>query len=769
LQKAPGRTVFGATSADISGIAYCDFDTANDKIAVVAGGSYYTAPAGESGSFTELTDGAGSSLEVVTVQDKAVLLSGGRTNRVLLNDGTSREHGLQPVTSPPGLLHTATTGTWPLGANSVPKFYEYWTTEVYKTGADEAAEGYDEVESTFSGTTATIEVTAVTSFVTVTRPQTVNPSATHWRVYRSNGKTAFFEAAFPIGFLIADVPINTVEFNDGKTTTTAFTAPTAATALLTYPSSLVTPDNTEISVSQWVDPGDITTDDANTTTSPSVSTTWAGHEGGTMVVAGIVASNFGFTNIGSPITNIEVQVEGSRTGSAILSAYLSSDNGNTWTTPVTIPLSTGNATVTVSGGQWGRTWNGGELVDGAFKLLLLATGPTNSGSGTITIDVAKVAVTHSGSSAQQVIQFPNVELLIGGELFPVGANGAPPRSNTGDLFQGAILMNDLDAPTNVVWTIPDTIDYVPVPYRLALDDRVVGIRALGTSALIGCGGTVTRMNYLPVAEDPEFNTGRAQDLLDSDDGWVSNKAAVRFVLGGRLRLFYVGQTSLKTTDAFETDTATDDLVWTSLVDPTNIGKCFVENNARNREILVYYPAFGSSTVNKTLRLSYDTMHLKNGKLKVVSITEYGATAAAAGVLPSGERMLFTAKGSSVYVENRGYTDISGGSNAPLVSTREIYQGGHGGSWELTKIGVHHQGGGGELRTQTTASLANNPPVTTDPQTTLMVERRTDIIDTVAGGDGITITLSGDDDGLPWEIDYLILYPAPQGDSAPLTQ
>ena len=766
IHKAYGRHSFNSTGLGaIEGIAYCDFDTVPDKLVAVAGGGYQIATAGENGTFVSGASGAGNSLEAISVQDKVILLSGGITNRVLLPTGITRPHGLRPVTVAPGLIHTASGGTWPLGATSVPGFYEYWTTEVYKSGADVTAPTYDEVESTFSGTTATIQVTTTASHVTITRPNVTNPEATHWRVYRSNKKDAFSQAAFPIAFLIADIPINSIQFDDGLTVVVSFTlagrgtAPTAD-QLPPFP-------DVEVVVVSWSDPGRITLDDGLYATSGSVLTTSAPETAATVVESQLIADNFGFTNIGSPITSIQVQVEGSRTGNGSLAAYLSWDGGTTYTAGYALPVTIGNSTVSVDGGQWGRVWNGGEFVDGTFKVLLVAYGPINSGTATIALDFVKVAITHSGSTAQQVITFPAVELLIGGKAFPQGANGVPPRADTGDLFQGATLMNDLDAPTNVAWTIPGTIDYVPVPYRLAVDDRITCIRALGTSALLGGEGTVTRMNYLPVAEDPEFNTGRAQDLLDSDDGIVSNKAAVRFVLNGQLMLFYVGQTSLRMTDAFKVYSATDDIIWRQLVNNSAIKTCFVENNAINHEILVFYPSRGSLSPNKTLRLSYDTTQLKNGKLKVVGITNYAAASAAAGVLPNGERVLYTTRGGTVYVENRGYSDASGGSIIPKVSSREMHLAGLGQSWELDNFAFHHQSGGGTANISTTTTLSNTTDVTTDPQSYLMSSRGATYAGTTTSGDGIIINLSGEDDGLPWDIDYLILYGPDLSDSAPL--
>jgi len=755
LRKAYGRTAFGDSPVQIDGVTYADFDTADDKVVIVGDESYYIAPADEVGAITFMADGAGSSLDSVSTSNKVVLFSGGAVNRVLLPDGSSRPHGMQPVTTAPGAVHTATGGTWPLGANELG-FYEYWTTEAYITDDDD-------VESTFTGTPATVNVTATTSHVTISRPSIVTPEATHWRIYRSNSKTSFFDQAFPSGFLIADVPINTLSFEDGISTTTALTLPTTASTP-TDTSNIIGGGQHEVVSVLWSNPANVLLDDAATAISGAVSTTSFGHEqAGVITVSQIMLENFGLTGIGEPITDIQVQVEGSRS-SATLVAYLSWDGGDHWTSGQTIPLTSSNSTVIISGGTWGRTWSAAELANASFKVRLIAWGPVNSGTGTVTIDFAKVAATHGGTSAARAILFPSIELIVGGESTAIGSNYPPPRSSTGDLFQGSILMNDLDAPTNIAWTIPGTLDYTPILYRMALDDRVICIRALGSSCIIGCKSSCVRMNYLPVAEDPEFNTGRAVDLIDSDDGVAGYKAAIRFVLAGELMLFYVGQTSLKMTNAFNTTSATDDITWTELVDIEHLDECFVENNTRNHELLVFFPSLYG--VNKILRLSYDEAHIKNGKLKVVGITNFAATAATSGV-PNAERLVYTTTRNTMYVENRGLVDGSGGTIIPRITTREMHQAGVGNSWELVRFGVHHQGGGGTIASSVNSSLSNYPTSSGTSQKHEMADRTTTLIDNAAAGDGITINITGTDDGLPMTLDYLVLYPAEMDESAPL--
>jgi hypothetical protein len=776
IQKAYGRTGF-ANLANVSGLAYADFDSEPDRLVAVADGSYYTSPA-ETGAFTLLVADAGESLDSVNTLNRSVLFSGNLRNVVLLPDGTARRHGLLPVRLAPGAVHTATGGTWPLGSDQLG-FFEYWTTELFK-------DDNEEVESTFSGTPVTVNVTAVTSYVVISRPEVANSEATHWRVYRSLKKTNATDTAFPVGFLIAEIPLTTNSFSDGIVTPTALTLPTVATAPTTSVKPVPAEDFTQ-TINPWTSPDNVLVDDGSLAVSGS-SYYRKGFQPQALFNSELVLSNFGFTNIGEPVTKIQIQVEGSKSISyGSLTAYFTPDNGVTWWGGLAIPLTTSNSTVTVDyyppaeatpiRKTWkskpinrDHVWAGAEFADGLFKVLLVSGGggsfPSEApASATISLDFVKVAVTHSGATASQTTQFPNLALQVSGERVLIGSNDSPPVATTADVFQGSILMNDVDSPTNIAWTIPGTLDYVPVLYRMALNDTVTCIRALGSSAIIGTKSSCIRMNYLPVAEDPEFNTGRAVDIFDADDGIVGYKAAVPFVLNGVLMLFYVGHTALKITNGFQTESATNDIVWTELVNLDDVASCFVENNTQNHELLVFYPTADGST-RKMLRLSYDSAHVKNGKLKVVGITNYSAVAATSGV-PVSEKLIYTAKSGAVYLENRGLLDASGGTIVPRVSGREMHLNGIGGSWELLRYGIHHRGGGGTLTTYSTSSLANYPAESTDPQPLTMDTRTTSIVDNAAAGDGITLNIVGADDGLDMKLDYIVLYPGDLGESTPL--
>lgn len=752
IHKAPGRRAFNTTAlSPIKGLAYAAFDATPDLLAAAAGGSFYIARAAETNEFSLLTTGAGESLSSATMLNKSVLFAGGSRNIVLLSDGTQRPHGMVPVTASIGYTYVSTGGTWPLGANQLG-YFDYWTTEVYRIGDDE-------VESTFAGTPTTVNVTSVTALVTLYKPPSANSNATHWRVYRSLKKTALLDPAFPVGFLIGELSTSTVTFVDGASTVTAATLPTAYTT---------SGDGT------WTTPEKILTDDGVYAVSPTVDPD-AG-----VGSALITAKSFTLTP-GNPVTDITVKIKVK--DSLGLYVRLATDGaaiGAVQTPSQTVPTTGATAVEYTLSGLWGRTWLSSELTDAAnFRVVcdVLPRVIANRADNTVipghaSIDYIKVVISHGGTTAAQTDQFSNIQIVTGPSITLVGANGQPPAASTGDVFQGSVVMNDPAAPTNVVWTIPGTLDYSPVPYRLALDtgehDAVTCIRSLGSICIIGAEGTMHRLNYVPVSEDSEFNVGRAIDVFNSDTGVVGPNAAVRVTVNSQLLLFYISQNSLNMTNGFTVETATDDIIWPDMVNPNLAKRFFVLNNTEKYELLVFYATPGALNINKMLRLSYHSTQLKAGKMKVVGVTNYAAQAGVTGIAMNGARMVYTAGTAGVvYVENRGYVDNSGSGINPFISSREIHANGPGGDWELDRFLIHHQGGGGTIDVALTSSQTNYATQSIDKKPILMTDRMMSMSDNGINGSGIGMTITGRDDGLPMTLDYMVLFSQSLGDTTSL--
>lgn len=768
LHKVRGRVTFNDDfSTTVDGLGYAPFESDPHQLVAIDEGEYKIAPAELAGTFTTVGDGAGQSLTVVPMADHNVLLTGQieRGNQVLLSDGTLRPHGLKPVTATPDAIHTATGGTWPLGSDGLG-WFEYWTTEAYIVGEGQD-EGEEEIEGTFAGTPKLIEVTATTSYVTITAPDIVNDQATHWRVYRSDPKELSSDPQkFPLGWRIVTIPISQRSFTDGLPSTNG---PRAAT-LAEIPGELEVPlldttvDVTLVGVSG---PNNILADDSTLATTGTVKRDTVTFPGITLKhISQLRLGNFGFTGITMPITTITLSIEGSKSAVVSVLAHLSWDGGVSWTAGKAVGLTTGNTTVTVGGDAWGRTWDTAELTDGNFQVLLVASSGDSTG-GTASFDYLTATVTYNAAPPILVDQFANVQLTIGTDKVPIGANGWPPGATTGAVFQGSLVLADAENPEELVWSIPGTIDYFPFHYRAVIGDPIVTVDSLGSICILGCRGTMVRLNYVPNANDPEFNTGRAFETFDTDGGSAGLHCTARFTLGGQPMLFYVSNNDLKLTNGYTTTNAVDDLNWTEVANVGRLDEAFVEHNSLDHEILVYYPSVGAERPDKVLRLQYHPTHIKNGKLKIAGITNYACDHATGGVAITGERRIYTAVGTEIFLENRGYTDESGQGIVPRIQSREAHLAGIGGSWEATLVGVHHSSGGGNVAVTLHSAMANNPIQESGQADISADPRQLSLVDKAHAGDGLSIELVGEDDDLPLQINYLVFFANDLGPTTPL--
>jgi hypothetical protein len=305
---------------------------------------------------------------------------------------------------------------------------------------------------------------------------------------------------------------------------------------------------------------------------------------------------------------------------------------------------------------------------------------------------------------------------------------------------------------------------------MAFDLPVRRIATLGNILVVGQSAQIEGLRFLPLEDDAEFNTGRARFPITTDDGVVGPAAACKFTLSGQQRLFFAGYSQLMMTDGFTAEPATPDINWNDMTEPLLLSKVHVVKNARYREIKVHYPSRGAGSIDKTLVLSYDPSHLKNGKLKVVGITNYAATCSTDGIFDdTNEPVVFTGRSDGfIYLENRGYSSAAGNTIIPKVSTREMHQAGFGSAWELPSLGIHHQdNGAAALDVSFTATQANVPSRTGSTHTFTADDRKLSIIDGGEAGEGIIVNLTGRDDGLPLTLDYLVLSAHPLGETATL--
>src|SRR5690349_21022659 len=172
LYKVKGRTKYNTTAAPaaIQGLRHLLFDDVTDVLLAHYGTSYAYSVFDdevESGGtpFTVLatTVGQGATLDAVHYNNKHTLLNGMHAdigsaadgpNQVLKSSYIMRRHGLAPVASWGTTAPALVTGSWPNDSDLPLGWYFFIFTEVHDAG------GADEVESTFNGTPAAINVTA---------------------------------------------------------------------------------------------------------------------------------------------------------------------------------------------------------------------------------------------------------------------------------------------------------------------------------------------------------------------------------------------------------------------------------------------------------------------------------------------------------------------------------------------------------------------------------------------------------------------------------
>lgn len=648
----------------------------------------------------------GTTLAGTSYNNQWYVFNGANVNKVLYHTGTAatapvwQQHGLDPVTLKPGLAMT--TGTWPLGTQGTGKFYEYWYTEVVVL-----SDG-SELESDTSASaveTTPVAVTATTDAVLITIPLAgtsglANSAATKVRIYRSTGKTFFNEKQFPVGTMIAELPvtgasgtsINTV---DGNTGVTSYVFPGTVSGAGTWTNCTTAA---------------LGTDDTNRA---SVTV-------GANVVASFTVTNFTFSGIQDYIAGIELNMrcDYSVISSGGLFAEISVDGGITWSAKRSCSALVAENYRTIGGptDRWGLSVTANGLSTTNFVLRITAIGAV-SGSATARVNYVKVRVTYNGSSGSTGTAFPAVVLEIDGQISSVGSNGKPPIASTGDVFGGRLFTNDIAHPSHVRWSLASdgtSARFHAFPSVYLKDftennDTVTCIRTLGNRCAIGLTGQLWRANYLPTAEDAAFQTSRAFDQVDPSYGIVGPRAACVFVgADGRPTLAFLSADGLRGTDLFSTWELCPDIDWRiALSGPSSLATAVLVNNPRNYELVLYIPNGVNSTKMSTrMTFSYAPRHLKNGKLKCGGVTAvadgtkegFSGADCAPGIDAGYSWSLYEAvkDTASGAISNKIWwvCDLgTSGSTAPSPSwaTRAIYAAGVGKDWFCDELLLYRGG------------------------------------------------------------------------------
>jgi hypothetical protein len=728
LLRARGRDVFGvvsATAVDVVGLRDIHFDNGDHYLIAGASTNYYRAPVGDTGNFTlvESTVGSFTTLDRVHYRNRFFLLNGATTgegatatlpnsNRTYYLSATSagttlqaRQHGMLPVVAAPAVSSTA--GVF---SQTVTGYYEYWTTEVAKLTQDGAE---IVLESTFASDTnpTTVFVSATSVVPQIFMPTLRNAITTHWRIYRSPKKDKESDKKFPTGFMISEVGTATSMVPDTLTTASA--------------SSLPTTFNNSGFYFDYANASRMGTDDGN-----YASATVPG------ILTPVQQAAYGF-NLGGFSGSVKgIQVE--------FQAYIS---GGTGPVPVNVTIgkraTNGNFT-TIIGGALGQ-------LAGPFNTAsksIIVTG-TNSGSPqTVTVGTASdrwfasdkpgltdsdfgpnfmlvlsvskpsvsmgfdyvKAIVYYAATVESVVPFPTVVYTFGDIAAQVGKNGPPPSSNTGDLFEDSLVVNDITNPALVRYSYPGDPEAFPATYFIdfetADNDQVRAIKVVNSRLVVGLDTSLWRVNYLPSERDASFDRGKAIEAISRQYGCVNPMCCCVFTAdGSREEFAFVSHKGIFSTDGFDCNLRSGKLDWRLVIPITATATPIaLVNNPEEQRLEFYYrnDANGNETY---LRLDFSyakgdvdaegnfrvggPVHMRNFDVG----TSGRADLKSAWALPrsSGDTGIYLGYGGAATAAGAGKVYREQGSTIPAqdatmgYTTREMYLGEEGGEFRLDAL------------------------------------------------------------------------------------
>lgn len=288
------------------------------------------------------------------------------------------------------------------------------------------------------------------------------------------------------------------------------------------------------------------------------------------------------------------------------------------------------------------------------------------------------------------------EIDLFGEPFPVitvtdqlgnptefAANGAPPQASTGDLFNGVMVMNNVNNRSEVWGSVPDEEEAFPIIYRIPIqtsdNDHINVIKRIGKVLILGMENSVKRMNYFPLEVDSDFNRGRCYEDIATDHGMVGPRSTVIVDLPGRGTVFaYLSHRGLFWTDGITAYPLNIDIDWENLFEFSLLDNAVLVVYPRQYLLALYYTPSGGTYNNKALYFSYHPTHIKEGgQLPAFGPADVNASSATSGLI-DGQSYLFTGHSfdGKAYQEDDGTVSNEDGDEPTMkVRTRRFFPGG----------------------------------------------------------------------------------------------
>lgn len=733
LWRAWGRTKYitsngqvAGTSGKIVGVAFCPFDPAVDGlsdnflVALRASTYYVSVFTGRTGQISGTTFpnvGAGTHLDACHAGNKWYLFNGngdGVANQVFKpNQGApiSRRHGLVPVPiTPTSPTVSVVAGTWPRDDTFWGEGrYFFFTTEAVAPGDP------DELESAISlGEPPHVDLAkdingAILFDVIVTRHQFLaNSNATEVRFYmvKASLSQAWDTSLLATAFRVGTTSVSATYTNDKirLSGNYAFADPT------TNPTVTVL---------------------SGTINNPSFIT--AGADGVVATVptglsAIIDLTNWGFSvSAGATVTGLKMFIRyrksNNTSGPAIIGGTFRYGAGPTVGISKQFTMNSHNFVLQQQPNPnsetdtWGLTITGADVNASTFGVRL----SINAIGGEISIDQVTIRV-YTGSLPSIGPAYPIIALQQDNVLVVHHANTPPPIADTGDVIDGAMVINDSGNQRTLAYSLPTKYDYYPAIYRIAIDggvhDKVMGVRRLGDVGLVLMEQQIVRLNYVPYSTDPEFITGRCYEAIVPDHGCASRQGFVLFQLSGDSTcIAYVSHNGVYMNDGNRDRILTEDADWSAAVDVTQLDKAVLQNYPKEFVLVLHYIKAGSGATenNAYMLIHYHPSHRKSdGNRK---LTWPNAMNAACGCLAKlgVQNVLITGHNSDgrLYVEDNDVSDASGVGINMLFETGEIYPVGQGRECTIVRSWVHHNGGAAGMTMTFTPRFRNTAQPLTD--------------------------------------------------------
>ena len=717
LERAPGRAVFGTVSATptgVVGLRDIAFDNGDHYLVAMAGTKYRTSPVADTGTFTDLaTIAAGTSLEVVQYRNRFFLMNGASAESSSIGSNvvaylsataagttlSTRQHGMLPVVAAPNIA-TAGGGAF---SQTATGYYEYWTTELAKYTQDGAQVSLESAFSSDNGV-STVLISATGVVPTIQIPTVRNASATHWRIYRSPKKDSASTKKFPSGFMIAEL----------ATGASAHADTTAAASASAFPVNF----NSSSRLFDFASASSMASDNG-------VYASATVNSAGTVVGQGMYGFNLGgFTG---SVKGVVVEVQGYvSSGSApapVLVMYgKRAANGNFLDTANNVPVSyaksglitstSSAAPTTLTLGSATDSWFPSDapgLSDSDFDSNLMVALFFTKASTSIGIDYVKITV-HYASSQETTIQFPTIVYTFGDITSQVAKNFPPPSSNTGDLFQDSLVVNDVSNPSLVRYSFPGEPESFPPTYFIDFEtrdnDRVRAIRVVNNNLIVGLDNSLWRINYLPSERDSNFDRGKAIAVVARGYGILGPMLCCTYQVDGESeQLAFISDKGLHSTDGFNTVMRSKNQDWRNYISLTSTSTPIaLLNDPENRCLRFYYrnDSLGNETY-MCLWASYDRADIDgegnfkfSGPVHMRNKDAVGggfAPVESAWAVPrsSGNTGIYIGYGGTSAAAGAGKVYFETGNDIPSedqtcqYTTRRIYAAGLSAEWMLDDL------------------------------------------------------------------------------------